>query len=340
MMAFSKKMMGYAFLVASLALCAILAVIAAYLADRSPRTDDAFIQADIVNMAPEVSGRVIAINVRDNQFVHRGDTLFVIDPEPFRYAVEQAQADLDNLKAELPLQDLQIGSQKSTAEAQESSVEQMRAQLALAKSTEARLAPLARQGFVTAQELDQARSNVKTSSAALEQAIHSQVAALKSVRDDQPIRAQILGMTAKLQAAQRNLRLTDVKAPCDGQITGLNIAAGEYATEGKSLFTIIDTEHWWVVANFRETQVPDFHAGQPAIIHVLARPDVVVHGHVESLGGGVQPDVGSLSNGLPQVARSLNWVRIAQRYPVRISLDHPPAEFMRIGATVVATIQR
>jgi len=336
----SKKMTGYAFLVTSLLLCVLFAVVATCLVERSPRTDDAFIQANIVNMAPEVSGRIITINVRDNQFVHRGDTLFVIDPEPFRYALDQAQANLDNLKAELPLQHLQIGSQVATAEAQGSSVEQMQAQLALAQSTEARLAPLARQGFVTAQQLDQARSNVKTSSAALEQAIHSQNAAMKSVRDDKPLRAQIVGAAAQLAAAQRDLRLTEVKAPCDGQITGLNIAAGEYAAEGKALFTIIDTEHWWVIANFRETQVPDFHPGQNAIIHVLARPNVVLRGHVESLGGGVQPDVGSLTNGLPQVARNLNWVRIAQRYPIRISLDQPPPELMRIGATVVATIQR
>jgi len=337
----SKKIAGYAFLIISLLMCALFAILAAYLVDRSPHTDDAFIQANIVNMAPEVSGRIISINVRDNQFVHRGDTLFVIDPEPFRYAVEQAQANLDNLKAELPLQDLQIGSQVATSKAQGSNVAQMQAQLALAQSTEARLAPLARQGFVTEQQLDQARSNIKTSTAALEQAIHAQSAAIKNVRDDRPIRAQIIGAAAQLAAAQRDLRLTEVKAPCDGQITGLNIASGEYAAEGKALFTIIDTEHWWVIANFRETQVSDFHPGLYAIIHVLARPDIVLHGHVESLGGGVQPDVGSLTtSGLPQVARNLNWVRIAQRYPIRISLDQPPPELMRIGATVVATIQR
>ena len=124
-----------------------------------------------------------------------------------------------------------------------------------------------------------------------------------------------------------------MRSPCDGRITGLDTAAGEFATVGIPLFTIIDTELWYALGNFRETDLPEIKPGQSAKVYVMMAPDEPVTGRVESLGWGVSPDEGAVFDGLPMVPRSLNWVRIAQRFPVRILLQAPPADIMRLGAS-------
>ena len=114
----------------------------------------------------------------------------------------------------------------------------------------------------------------------------------------------------------------------------------EYASTGTPVFTIIDTERWWAVGNFRETDLAGLRPGQAATAFVLGYGGVSVRGVVESLGGGVTPDEGGDVEGLPDVPRSLDWVRIAQRFPVWVRLSQPPARLMRIGASVVLLIDR
>ncbi len=123
-------------------------------------------------------------------------------------------------------------------------------------------------------------------------------------------------------------------------ITGLDIAAGEYAAAGHPLFTIIDNEQWYAVGNFRETDLDGVRPGQRAAVYVLSAPSHPVEGVVDSLGAGVSPDEGISIGGLPHVPRSLSWVRIAQRFPVRIRLLSPPPAIMRLGASSVIVIDR
>ena len=130
------------------------------------------------------------------------------------------------------------------------------------------------------------------------------------------------------------------RQPCDGRITALDIAAGEFAATGHPLFTIIDTEHWYAIGNFRETQLERIKPGQHALVYVMQAPQTPVKGVVDSLGGGVAPDEGATFLGLPHVPRSLNWVQIAQRFPVRILLQDPPESLTRIGATASIVIER
>ena len=128
--------------------------------------------------------------------------------------------------------------------------------------------------------------------------------------------------------------------PCDGRITALDIAAGEFAATGHPLFTIIDTEHWYAIGNFRETELAGIEPGQRATVYVMAQPHRPVSGEVDSLGWGVASDVSATFGGLPHVERTLNWVRIAARFPVRILLDSPPDDLMRYGATAVIVIEK
>ena len=131
-----------------------------------------------------------------------------------------------------------------------------------------------------------------------------------------------------------------MRAPCDGRITALDIAAGEFAATGPPLFTIIDTEHWYAIGNFRETELAGMKPGQRATAYVMAQPSRPLRGQVDSLGWGVASDVSATVGGLLHVERTLNWVRIAARFPVRILLDTPPDDLMRYGATAVIVIDR
>src|SRR5262249_44476665 len=145
---------------------------------------------------------------------------------------------------------------------------------------------------------------------------------------------------ATLALAERDLNKTVVRAPCNGRITALDIAAGEFAATGHPLFTIIDTQHWYAIGNFPEPALAGIEPGQRATVYVMAQPSRPVPGKVDSLGWGVASDVSATFGGLPHVERTLNWVRIAARFPVRILLDTPPDDLMRYGATAVIVIDK
>ena len=308
--------------------------------DVRPRTDDGYLQADIVHLAPEVSGRVSDLRVRDNQRVRRGQVLFVIDREPYQDRVERSAAQLRGLEAELAVQTGQVASQGSKADAASTSVRSAQEQLALAAVTRRRLEPLGAQGFVPLQQVDQSRTAEQTAAVELLSARQQAVAARQAVTSTRPLEEQVVSARADLALAERDLRLTTVVAPCDGQVTALDVAQGEFATTGKPLFTLIDTERWYAIGNFRETELGGMRPGLAARVYLVGSGNMVLHGVVDSLGGGVAPDEGSDLGGLPRVPRTLSWVRVAQRFPVRVAIDDPPPDLMRIGATVTVVVDR
>jgi multidrug efflux system membrane fusion protein len=340
MLALIRKVIGVLVSVAAFAAAISLAVLTIWRLDVRPRTDDAYLQADIIHMAPDVSGRIIELNVQNNQTVHRGDVLFIIDPVPFRLRVEQAQATVRSLEAKLAVTADQVSSQTSNADTASRGIASAEAQLALASSTLARLEPLLPRGYVTAEQVDQARTAKQTAEIALQQARLQAQSAREAVSSTKPAAEELEAARAQLAMAERDLRLTVARSPCDGRITALDIAAGEFAVTGTPLFTIIDTEHWYAVGNFRETDLIGIKPGQRALVYVMQAPQTPVRGVVDSMGFAVAPDEGATVLGMPHVPRSLNWVRIAQRFPVRILLKDPPASLMRIGATVAIVIER
>ncbi len=335
-----RRLLGALFSLAAIAAAVVAIVLTAQRLDHRPRTDDAYIDADIVHMAPDVSGRVVALNVHENQQVHAGDVLFTIDPEPYRLQLAEARAQLAGLQAQLSVTTDQVASQNSKADAANTAIGSARAQLALASSTLGRLEPLLPRGYVTPEQVDQARTSQRTAQIALQQARQQAQEARQGVSSTKPIEQQIAAAQASLALAERNMRLTEVRAPCAGVITGLDIAVGEYGAAGHPLFTIIDTERWYAVGNFRETDLDGLQPGQHARVYVLSTPGRALDGVVDSLGGGVAPDEGVTFAGLPHVPRSLSWVRIAQRFPVRIRLLSPPPGLMRLGASAVIVIDR
>ena len=306
--------------------------------DRRPRTHDAFLYADSAGLAPDVSGRIVALKAHDNQSVRAGDILVEIDPEPFELHLRQARAQVAALKAQIDLTTRQVSAQSSGADAAATQIERARSQLAFAHDTVGRLAPLLAKGYVTEQQVDEARTNERTAQAALLSTTQQAKQAREAVGDTESLAAQLAGAEAAVALAERDLRNATLRAPFDGLVVGLDIAAGAYAAAGHPLFTLVKAHDWYAVGNFRETELPQIAAGDPATVWMMADGEHPIAGTVESLGWGVRPEDGGGPT-LPAVARTLNWVVVAQRFPVRIRLDHPPEGAMRIGATVSVLVR-
>jgi multidrug efflux system membrane fusion protein len=310
----------------------VLIVVAMIVVDQRPRTHDAYIYAYSAGITPEVSGRIVAIHIRNDQYVHKGDVLLEIDPEPFALKLRQADAQVAALQADIDLTGRQVNAQGSGAEAAAREVDRARQQLALAHDTLGRLEPLLPKGFVTAQQVDEARTNERTAASQLAAATQQAAQAKEAIGDVESLKAQLLGAQATQALAARDLRETMIRASVDGKVVGFNLALGSFAVEGHPLFTLIDDNSWYAVANFRETDLRGLRIGDGATIWVMGHEGQPLHGTVESLGAGVQPQ-GAAGPGLPEVDRNLNWVVVAQRFPVWVRLDAPAQPFLRIGAT-------
>jgi multidrug efflux system membrane fusion protein len=263
-------------------------------------------------------------------------------------AVEQAKADVSNAKA---------------------AVDRSDAELAYATHNLDRIEPLLQRQFVTVDQVDQARTLANTRSQAAKQA-RSQLAlaeagllaaqaqqkqaqatvsqtqhqveqASHNVTTLDPLLGQLAGRRAAIDTARYNLDHCRVVAPFDARVTNLTISQGAYAHAGEQVFTLIDTRVWWAIANFRETQLQHIRPGMEADVYVLSRPSVRIKGVVDSVGFGVTPDadlIGKLTPGLPDVQRTLNWVHLASRFPVRIRLLVPEQELFRVGESAVVVV--
>jgi len=363
--------------------------------DRHPRTDDASVRANYVQFAPEVSGRLVTLAVKDNAFVHQGDLLFAIDPRQHQYALQQALADQKLLEAQIVDSQRRIAAESSAVSAaragvsssetqtkvRESSVDaavaaveraraalqSAEAQKILAASNLRRIEPLLEKQYVTPEQVDESRTksriadrnyeeaqsalqqvlanesqarfaheeskiSVAASRARLEQSEHA-VELLDSLLAQRPAKA------AKVSDANLNLERCTVRAPFDGYVTNLNISEGEYAKPGVPIFTLIDNRTWYVVSNYRESDLKSIRPGKHVDVYVMSQPSKRFDGIVESLGFGVAPDDTRLSNGLPDIEHTLNWVHIAARFPVRIRVQNPDPVLFRIGETATTIVR-
>jgi multidrug efflux system membrane fusion protein len=265
-------------------------------------------------------------------------------------AIEQAKADVANARA---------------------AVERADAEQQYATDNLHRLEPLLAKQFVTVDQVDQARTlevsrsqaanqarsqlalaqagltaseaQYKQSQAVLDQS-HQQVQqATHNVTTLQPLVGQLSGKQAAINTAQYDLDNCLITAPFDARITNLTISQGAFATAGQHIFTLIDTRVWWVIANFRETQLQHIRPKMTADVYLLSNPNIRFKGVVDSVGFGVTPDadlVGRLSPaGLPDVQRTLNWVHLASRFPVRIRIESQPSDTFRMGESAVVIIR-
>ena len=322
------RLLGLAIIIGSLA----MALYVTRLLYHRPRTDDAVVRANLVGIAPHVSGPIIELNVADNQEVQEKDLLFVIDPRPFQVDLERAQANLLLTESEV------LATSNAVASAR-TDVQQLEVEDAFAADHVKRLTSLIAGKFVTQDEFQAAQVKASAARAALAQAREELARQQNLLAQYGDLNAHLKAAEAAVDAAKLNLDYCRVRAPFHGRITNLNISRGEYAQAGKQVFALVDIRTWYVIANFQETYLEHIKIGMPADVFLLSYPGHRFHGTVEGIGWAVlSPDEQTVGV-LPSVTPTLNWVRLAQRIPVRIRLEAPdPNQPYRMGMTAVVTL--
>ena len=308
--------------------------------ERHPRTDDAAARANVVGIVPRARGQIVKLAVQDNQLVKQGDLLFEIDSADYEHALERAKSALAALDQQIEVGRAQDEELKFGVKAAEAGVQRGNAQLKQAEDTLHRLEPLLPKGFATAEQVDQARTTVAVAAQGLaeqEQKLNQARAQLSQL---QTLLAQRPGAVAAVKQAELDLSYCKVTAPFDGRVINLNISGGAYASIGVPVFSILDTTKWYVVANFREAELRHMAPGSLATVYLVSAPNQRFHGRVQGIGWAVKPEgeVDLPPAGVPYVKRELNWVRVAQRFPVRIEVENPDPNLFRMGASAVAII--
>ncbi len=337
--ALAKRIVGIAISLAILAAALVLG--RAYLerADRNPLSQDAVLTANVARIASAVPGRIARIGVSENGSVRKGDLLLALEPEPYRLAVEQARADLAFAEAGLVDQQRTEAAERSNAVIAGEQVTRAEQNLSLAVQTLERLLQLRPKGYVSAQQVDDAATARRDAEVSLRQARLQQEAAEKLVSNPAAAAALIAARRAALAIAERALADTEIRAPFAGKVVGLTVSPGDFLLTGQSVFTLIDTAAWFASASFVETELPSIRVGDCATVYALADRTVPIRGRVDGASWGVASDqVVNLPIALPIVPKSLDWVRIAQRFPVRIRILDPPDSLMRIGASATVTV--
>jgi membrane fusion protein (multidrug efflux system) len=292
----------------------------------SVSTDDAQVKQDIVSVSPQVNGQVVQVFVRNGARVKRGDLLFRIDPEPYRVALEQAQAQLANAR-------LQTQVLRTTAAGTGGDIVGEQANLAIKKNALARQQALLKQGFTTRSDYEDALNEVKTAEQDLADARARAANAHAAVAPgEQP---QIAQAQAAVDKARLDLSRTEVRAPMDGTIENAdNLQVGQMAVTGLGMVSLVHSQSAWVEANFKEKDVGRMVPGQKAKIEVDAYPGHTFDAHVQSVGAGT----GSEFSLLPAQNANGNWVKVTQRVPVRIVFDGHPSKPMIAGLSVTSTV--
>ena len=334
----TRQIIGRGSVLAAVALAVVLGIVVLHRLDVRPRTNDAVITANTIQVAPEIVGRIVTLNVKDDALVHKGDVLFTIDPEPYLLSVTQAKAMVASLEAQIALTTRRVSGEVTGVAVARAQAEAARARLQEATQTLQRLEPLLPDRYVTPQQVDMARTAKATAASELTGARSATQRSQQSVGDVNALIADLEGARAVLGKAERDLRNTVLRAPFEGRIVGVTTAVGQIVTPARALFTLIDTSQWFVVADFRETELERMRPGERVTAYVMTAPKIHLQGTVESIGSAVaQLDNLSVA-GVPPVPNDLNWVRIAQRFPVRVVLDNPPERLMRIGASAVVVV--
>ncbi|MFW2852396.1 efflux RND transporter periplasmic adaptor subunit [Sphingomonas sp. TX0543] len=286
-------------------------------------TDNAYVRQDMISISPDVSGRIVEVDVRENQPVKAGDILFRIDPEPYRIALAQADADLATARVQVSTMATDTGSAAAD-------IQNARAELTLAQATYGRQAALMKQGFTTRAAFDAATQGVAAAKAKLATADAAAARARQQLGSGggsgQPAAIQVA--LAKREKAAYDLERSVVRAPKSGVVSQTGrLQVGNITPSGVPALSLVVSQQAWVEANFKETDLNHMRVGQPAELSFDAYPGLKVKGRVQSIGAGT----GSEFSVLPAQNATGNWVKVTQRVPVRIAIDGKPPRAMIAG---------
>ncbi|MDE1174983.1 MAG: efflux RND transporter periplasmic adaptor subunit [Edaphobacter sp.] len=295
-----------------------------------------------------------------------------INDERRRIATEQsavgtARAGVLSSKSGISASEANYQASQAAVERANAAQTSANAQLKFAQNDYDRIAPLLAKHYVTTQQVDQAQTVLRVAQEAAHQAssqlLQSQAQASMALATKQAaeagfqasqsklgeavhtvdtletLMAQRPNRAAKLQQAELNLEWCQVRAPFDGYVTNMNISEGAYAHPGTPIFTLIDTTTWWVLANYRESKLKHIQPGMHVEVYLMEHPSKRFNGVVDSVGRGVFPEDGGVTNGFPAVDRTLNWVHLSARFPVRIRVTDPNPDLFRVGATAITVVR-
>ena len=322
----------------------------------NPWTRDGQVRAEVIQITPRVSGPIVKLAVEDNQLVKTNDLLFEIDPRTFEANLAQARAQLDNardnylaLEKQVEAELAQVNVSRAEALQAESNIKELDSTIVKNKAEYSRQQDMLKKDATSKKAMERARANYqialekrKASVAGLTQAkatLAQSEAALAKARanlgapgDDN---ASIREAQAALRQAELDFEFTRVKAPVDGYVTNLNLRIGSQAVTNQPALALVDINSYWVHGFFKENSIEAIRKGNKAIITLMTYPDTPLQGHVDSLGWGIAQQDGSTGEDLlPNVSATFEWIRLAQRVPVRIHLvDVPDSVALRVGTT-------
>jgi multidrug resistance efflux pump len=314
-------------------LAVIVALVAYYvIADRdTPLTTDAYVQAYVVRVAPQVSGLVVRVHVGEGNAVRKGDVLFELDHRPFQHRVEMLEAKLVTTRREVKQLDSQLA-------AEEAEHRRLTAEDELARYLSERDFRIYQGGATTERKATSSALGYKASRAAVDRSArliqHIREAIDARVGPENSLVAQV---EAELAEARLNLGYSTVLAPSDGVITDMQLREGDFAHVGEAVLSCVDPGRWLVVANYRERSLERLRPGQRALVTFRAAPGRIYGARIFALGWGVNQGQGVPSGDLPDVPRLQNWVPPSQRFQVRLALDDPDAAPLRVGTTCTVT---
>ena len=297
-----------------------------------PSTEDAYVQANIVQITSRVTGPIQKIHVRENEFVKAGAPLFDIEPSVFEANVMAAKAGY-----EMAVQ--MMGARGASVGVALSKLEEREVILVKAKRHLSRTESLFEEGLVANAVYEDAQARHAEASAAVSSARADLKRAESEFGKDGNYNARLQQAAALLRLAKLELSFTKIVSPSDGWVSNKNLREGAMVIAEKPQFSIVESENWWVEANFKETDVTHIKVGNSVTIKIDMYPDVTLLGEVESLGAGS----GAVFSLLPPENATGNWVKITQRFPVRIKIvdwvgtnskDRP----LRVGSSATVTV--
>lgn len=294
-----------------------------------PSTSDAYLQANTVQIAPRVSGMVEKVYVSNHEKVKKGQSLFDIDPTPYKIALNKATAELENAKQQMKAQEAAIVSAKSL-------VKQRQAELNTTQKNYLRTIAMVKQHLSSTASGDKATSDLQVAQAALAAAKSELVEAKEKLGQSGDANAQIQIAKDAVDQANLNLKYTRVVSPGNGYIAQLTLRKGQVVTSYQPLFVLIEDHSWWVDANYKETDLERVQPGQSVTVHV----DMYPHHPFKGIVTNISQSSGNSFSVLPSENASGNWVKVTQRFPVKIHvINSDPEKYpLRLGASCTVTI--
>ena len=314
---------------------AVIGVLVAYyvVADRdTPLTTDAYLQAYVVRVAPQVGGRVVAVRVGEGQAVRRGDVLFELDHRPYAAKVALSEARLVAARTQVEQLSSQLAGETEALHRHEAENENNEYLYRTERDIYKGDATPQRNFVSVMQNLKMSRAAVGESKQRIRhirESIESTVG---------PEHATVAEARAQLENARLDLEYSTVAADADGVVTNLQLRNGDYAHVGEAVLSLVDTTHWRVVANYRERSLERMAPGQRAIVTFRGNPGRVYAAHLDQIGWGSMQGQGLPSGNLPEVERLRNWVPPSQRFQVRLAVDDAAEVPFRVGMTCTVTV--